>query len=152
VEKLKMTRADYSVLAKSMRKVEFFAPMTVGELDLILPYILLRRFSPGERVFKHGDPGDAFYIVYDGRVSVRVKTFLFFTKPVANLKDGDFFGEMALLSDEPRNASVYAAEEGARLFILLSADFKAVLRQNPQFKAEMEKMAERRKYMSRHES
>jgi len=147
MEKLQMTDTDYGNLAKSLRKVDFFAPMTIGQLEMILPYILLMRYKPGEKVFSQGDVGDAFYIIYDGSVKVRLKTFLFFSKAVAELPAGSVFGEMALLSAEPRNATI-VAQESTRLFVLLSRDFQYVLKQNPEFAEEMRKIADQRKFMS----
>lgn len=151
MEKVTMSDADYGHLARAMRKVEFFAPLNVGELEQIVKYIMLCRYKPGETVFHQGEPGDAFYIVYDGAVSVRLKKFIFLSKTVARLGAGDFFGEMALLSRDPRNASV-VCEEATRLFVLLSADFSFMLKKNPAFAEEMKKLAERRKFMSRQQS
>ena len=148
MEKLTMTDSDYGALAKAMRKVEFFAPLTLGELEQIVPYIMLCRYKPGETVFRQGDPGDAFYIIMDGSVSVRLKKMIFLTKTVATLGPGAFFGEMALLSKDPRSATVVSEAE-SRLFVLLSADFGFVLKKNPAFAAEMAKLSERRKFMSR---
>lgn len=150
MEKLEMTDVDYGNLAKALRTVDFFAPMTIGQLEMILPYILLVRYGPGETVFHQGDVGDAFYILYDGSVQVRLKTFLFFSKPVAELGAGSFFGEMALLSSEPRNATIVSNAQ-TRLFVLLSRDFQYVLKKNPEFAEEMRKIADRRKFMSQHQ-
>jgi CRP-like cAMP-binding protein len=150
MEKLELTDVDYGNLAKALRKVDFFAPMTIGQLEMILPYILLVRYAPGETIFSQGDIGDAFYIVYDGKVNVRVKKFLVFSKAVAELGEGAFFGEMALLSSEPRNATL-VAQESTRLFVLLSRDFQFVLKKNPEFAEEMRKIAEQRKFMSRNQ-
>lgn len=151
MEKLTMTDADFSNLARILRKVDFFAPMTIGQLESVLPYIMLCRYSKGESVFKQGESGDAFYIIYEGKVSVSVKKgFFSFAKQVASLKSGDFFGEMALLSKDARSATV-ACEEDSRLFVLLSTDFQSVVMQNPSFAAEVGKIAERRKFMSSHQ-
>lgn len=151
MEKLKMSDKEYLDLARVMRKVDFFAPMTVGQLEMILPYILFCRYRTGETVFKQGSRGDAFYIVQSGGVSVKVRKALLFSKEVAKLGSGSFFGEMALLSDAPRNASVVCSEE-SRLFVLMSADFKYVLKKNPQFAEEMQKIAERRKFLDQHQT
>jgi len=147
VEKLEMTDADYGSLAKNLRKVDFFAPMTIGQLEMILPYILLMQYSPGETVFSQGDVGDAFYIVDSGAVSVRVRSYLIFSRSLAELKSGSFFGEMALLEKEARNATIVAVEQ-TRLFVLLSRDFQYVLKQNPEFAEEMHKIADKRKFIS----
>ena len=148
MEKLTMTDADYAALAKVMRKVEFFAPLTLGQLEQIIPYIMLCRYRSGETVFKKGEKGDAFYIVKEGSVSIRMPKMVFFSKTVATLGPGGFFGEMALLSSDPRSATV-VSEADTSLFVLLSADFSFVLKQNPAFATEMKKLAERRKFMSR---
>lgn len=150
MEKMTMQESDYGALAKTMRKVEFFAPLTLGQLEQIIPYILLFRYKAGETVFRQGEPGDAFYIVKDGTVSVRLKHLVFFGKTVAKLGPGDFFGEMALLSNDPRSASV-VCEVQTSLFVLLSADFAFMLKKNPAFAAEMQKLADRRKFMSSHQ-
>lgn len=151
MQKLTMTDQDYAALAKAMRKVEFFAPLTLGQLEQIVPYIMLCSYAAGETVFRQGEPGDAFYIVASGGVSVRLKRLVFLTKKVAELGPGDFFGEMALLANDPRSATV-VAETDTKLFVLLSADFSFVLKKNPAFAAEMKKIAERRKFMSRQQS
>ena len=151
MEKLTMTDQAYGALAKAMRKVEFFAPLTLGQLEQIVPYIMLCRYKSGETIFKKGDPGDAFYIVMDGKVGVRIPKMVFLSTTVATLGPGDFFGEMALMSKDPRSATIVSEAE-TRLFVLLSADFSFVLDKNPAFAAEMKKIVERRKFMSRQQS
>ncbi|MBI5243125.1 MAG: cyclic nucleotide-binding domain-containing protein [Elusimicrobia bacterium] len=151
METVKMSDQDVRDLARILRKVDFFARMTMGELDKILPYVMLCRFAAGDVVFKQGDSGDAFYIVKGGRVGVVLKKgFFSLKKRVAELKAGDFFGEMALLSREKRNATILCEEE-TLLFVLMSVDFETVMHQNPAFAEEMAKIAERRRFMSSHE-
>lgn len=149
MEKLAIGEGDYAVLAKLLRKVEFFAPLTIGQLEMVLPYIMLYRYDSGEKVFGKGEPGDALYLIYDGRVSIRVPKALILTREVATLGGGDFFGEMALLDRAPRSASVVTLEP-SRLFVLLASDFDFILKRNPSFEAEVRKMAERRKFASEH--
>jgi cAMP-dependent protein kinase regulator len=64
------------------------------------------RFPPGETIFKEGDPGDFVYKIDDGEVEVVRKDETGQEKELARLGAGDFFGEAALLSDAPRNATV----------------------------------------------
>ena len=145
IEKLDMNAADMTALARSLRKVDFFAPMTIGQLELVLPYIMLYEYSKGETVFKQGAQGDALFIVHEGSVSVQIKKGFFgFSKKVAVLGSGNFFGEMALITREPRSATIVCESE-AKLFVLLSIDFETVVKKNPSFAAELNKIAQRRK-------
>ncbi len=149
MERLEVGAPELGVLAHMLRKVEFFAPLTVGQLEQVLPHVRIHSFSSGEKIFRQGDPGDAFYIVYKGRVEVRLKRLLFLSKTVATLNEGDFFGETALVSKEPRNATIVASEP-TLLFALISDDFQFVLRENPAAAQEMQRIAVRRKFDSAH--
>ena len=150
MQKLKMGDQEIAAIARMMRRVELFAPLTIKQMESVLPYILLCSFPPSAVVFKQGTPGDAFYIVYEGRVSVRInKGFFSPSKEIATLKPGDFFGEMALLSKDPRAATV-ACIEPTKLFVLLATDFSFILKENPAFAAQMQKLQERRKFDATH--
>ena len=152
MRKLVLGDAEVGILARMLRKVDFFAPLTVGQVDQVLPHIRLYEYGAGETVFRQGDPGDAFYIVYKGKVSIRIKKgFLSFSQTVASLGDGTFFGEMALISADPRSATV-VCDEPTQLFVLVSGDFKFVLAENPATAAEMKRIADRRKFESAHTS
>jgi CRP-like cAMP-binding protein len=64
-------------------------------------------FTDGQEVFREGDPGDALYIIVDGVASV-VADDMGQPKPVAELTDGAFFGEMAVITEQPRSATITA--------------------------------------------
>jgi len=84
-------------------------------------------FSAGEEIIRQGDPGDYFYIVRDGRCSVTRTTK---GRPdgirLAELGPGDGFGEEALISDSPRNATVTMVTDGT-VMRLAKADFQPLL-------------------------
>lgn len=150
MRKLKVAGEELGTLARMLRKVDFFAPLNLGQVEQVLPYIMLHSYGAGEVVFRQGDMGDAFYIVYTGKVGVQVKKgFFSFSKTVATLAPGDFFGEISLISQEPRTATVTCLEP-TQLFVLVAADFQFVLKQNPAAKAEMERIAARRSFASKH--
>ena len=151
MQRLEVGAGELGILARMLRKVEFFAPLTVGQLEEVLPHVRIHSFSAGETVFRQGEAGDAFYIVYKGSVEVRLRRMLILSKTVATLKEGDFFGEIALVSSEPRNATIVAAEP-ALLFTLISADFQFVLRENPAAALEMKRVSTRRKFDTDHAS
>jgi CRP-like cAMP-binding protein len=151
MRKLEIGATELGLLAHMMRTVEFFTPLTIGQLEKILPSVMLYSYEKGETVFSQGQKGDAFYIVYKGSVDIRLKSWLVLSKTVATLKAGDFLGEIALISDEPRTASVVCAEP-TLLFTLVADDFRFVLQENPAAAAEMKRIAARRKFDSSHQA
>src|SRR5258708_20060192 len=86
-------------------------------------------FAPGETLIRAGDEGSSMFVVHNGRVAVQVVergTPL----TVAVLTEGNFFGEMALFTGEPRTANVAALEETEVLQIGHAA-IKHILETNP---------------------
>ncbi|MFN8524755.1 MAG: cyclic nucleotide-binding domain-containing protein [Chloroflexota bacterium] len=79
-----------------------------AELDRLARDMLITRHSAGDTIVRQGDPGDRFYVIADGRVEVLRGADLTATEQLAELGRGEFFGEMALLSRQPRNATVRA--------------------------------------------
>jgi putative ABC transport system ATP-binding protein len=77
----------------------------------------------GTQIIQENAPGDRFFLIREG--SVVVKRGLPETE-VAQLHTGDFFGEAALITGQPRNASVYAAEDSL-LCSLSKASFQAAI-------------------------
>lgn len=73
-------------------------------------------FEAGERIIKAGDAGEAMYVIYRGEVQVRV-TEREGERYVASLTIGDMFGEIALITGEPRQADVYADTETVCIII-----------------------------------
>lgn len=84
-------------------------------------------FAPGTAVFKEGDAGGDMYIIESGQVDIVRKARG--DEPVATLGPGDFFGEMAILEDQPRFASA-VARTSTRLLRIERAAFADVLKQN----------------------
>ena len=120
--------------------------MTVGLLEKIFAFVMLFEYKKGEKVCKQGGPGDSFYLVYSGKLSVNIKKgFLSASKKVADLGPGDFFGEMALLDRAPRSATV-ECEEDSKVFVLLAEHFNEVARGNPDFIAYMKSLSASRKF------
>lgn len=83
---------------------------------------------PGEKVFHVDEPGDAMYFVHTGRVEILSRE----NSPLAVLPAGSFFGEMALLTNNPRSATARAITY-CDLFVLSREDFEKVLNRYPHF-------------------
>ncbi len=92
---------------------------------------------PGEKIIATGGKPDAMYFVAAGEVTVHAGTVSI------TLKEGDFFGEMGLLSAQPRSADV-VANGYCHLLVLYKKDFNQLLRHRPEVRAEIEAVAARR--------
>lgn len=104
------SRADGSGFIERLSAVDIFAPLTLEEMAQLASASASHVFAPGETVIRAGDEGSSMFVVHNGRVSVQISDNGK-TRTVASLNEGDFFGEMALFTGEPRAASVVALEE-----------------------------------------
>ena len=95
-------------------------------------------YSAGQILFRHGDLGDAAYVIIKGGADVTVTTPSG-EIPVAHLQDGDFLGEIAILCDTPRTATVTASTELKALRIRKEPFFE-LLRQFPEMAIEMTRL------------
>jgi MFS family permease len=86
--------------------IPIFRPLPAATLEQLARELHPVRFPAGEAIVQQGEHGDRFYIVADGEVDVQIDG-----RPATTLKAGDFFGEIALLRDLPRTATVTARTE-----------------------------------------
>ena len=96
----------------------------------IVSLLIERRFPKHKTIVEEGLPGDYMYVIREGRVSVSKLSDDGREKILEFLEAGDFFGEMSLLDNAPRSASVRALTE-TRILALSRSDFLAVLRRSP---------------------
>lgn len=112
-----------------LAKVPAFRRYTPGALAEIAEELTLRKLPSGTSVFRQGDPGDEFYVVWKGRVAIVDEAA---DERLAVLGPGQFFGEMALVSGKPRNASA-VVEEDAELLSLNKDEFQRALQREKDF-------------------
>jgi len=105
---VKSETSIYSVLSK----VPIFKDLSKKEIKAIERILHRRTYKAGEAIFHEGDPGVGMYIIEDGRVNITLGKQ---EKLLAVLSNGEFFGEIALLSETPRTASVVAVNESKML-------------------------------------
>ena len=91
-----------------LNKISFFDQIGIEGKKKICNNLYLSTFSIGQKIFKQGDKGDAFYIIISGSVSLLQSTMFGSTNELIKLKPNSFFGEKALLEDAPRAATAIA--------------------------------------------
>ncbi len=123
------TSAIFSHLRRVLQQAYFLQYMSPRELDKLMTCLRAVRVFKGYEIIRQGDPGDAFYLIASGRVSVWVDKGGQRVR-VTGLRSDEYFGEMALISNAPRNATV-VAEMLTELFILEKHNFDSLLMKNP---------------------
>jgi signal transduction histidine kinase len=94
-----------------------FRQLPAAELKPILAAAQDTRFAPGQEIFKEGDAGDGVYVVKSGRVEISAVVGAGQRRVFARVPAGDFFGEMAVLDEQPRSATATAAEDTTVCFV-----------------------------------
>ncbi len=118
-----------------LRSIPLFAKIEPSKLKLLAFTAQRLTFNPGESLFQQGDVGDAAYIITDGSADVVVATP---TGPltVAQVGTNDFVGEIAILCDVPRTATVTATNTLSTMRISKELFFELVS-QFPEISVEM---------------
>ncbi|TMK69734.1 MAG: Crp/Fnr family transcriptional regulator [Actinobacteria bacterium] len=109
---------------------QLFGDLPPEEVRRVLAMARRRTFGRGEVVFHEGDPADSVHLIAKGRFAVRVTTPLGETATLAIRGPGEAFGELALVSDSPRSATV-AALEPAETHSLYRREFDELRREYP---------------------
>jgi CRP/FNR family transcriptional regulator, cyclic AMP receptor protein len=89
-----------------LSNIPVFKDLSRKELKAIERILHKRTYKKDEALFNEGDPGVGMYIIEHGRINITIGSE---NKMVASLSNGEFFGEMALLSETPRTATAVAA-------------------------------------------
>ncbi|HVZ81838.1 MAG TPA: cyclic nucleotide-binding domain-containing protein [bacterium] len=136
------TSAIFRHLRRVLQQAYFLQSMGPKELDKLMGALRAMRVFKGYEIIRQGDPGDAFYLIASGRVSVWVDKGRGPVR-VVGLRSDEYFGEMALVSNEPRNASVIA-EMLTELFVLEKYNFDQILMKNPAIAQKIKEAHQRR--------
>jgi pyruvate,water dikinase len=108
-----------------LEKVPLFSDLDRRELDQIARQFKLRRFAAGETVAKEGTGGAAFFVIGSGEATVSIRG-----KQRGELTTGDYFGEIALIDEGARSATITATTE-LICYGLTFWDFRPLVQQNP---------------------
>ena len=126
-------------ICEFLKGVEAFKNLTPHELTNVAERMTRRQFMPGEVIIREGEVGEELFLISEGEVEIDREG-----REVARLGPGDFFGELALMSGNPRNANV-VAKRPVDTYVLGKDDFDAAIQASTSFREQL-----RRVYFARH--
>jgi CRP-like cAMP-binding protein len=125
-----------------LRQQPLFKCLSDDQLDFLLPRGRVAHFGSGETLIQQGDEGNSMFILVEGKASVLVNRNGA-AKPVAQLNSGDCFGEMSLLTGEPRMATV-VAQTDCELVEIGKSVLAESIKQNPKLLEQLSELLARR--------
>jgi len=124
-------------IQKSLSSNALFSHIDQEDLNQLYDAMLSKTFSKGETIIQQGDKGDYFYVVDTGICDIWIK---FPDKDpiiVKVVKEGDYFGELALMYGTPRAATVKASSESVKLWAIDRMTYRKIVMGQTQSKREL---------------
>jgi Type 2A encapsulin shell protein SrpI-like/Cyclic nucleotide-binding domain len=143
--KVRFTMVDGQpvIAVDELRQLSLFRDLESDAVEAISEALQVESHDAGTVLITEGEAGDKFYLLAEGAVEAWMQGSRGQKLRIAVLGAGEIFGESALLSDEPRNATVTVL--GPSTFLTLSrAQFEALMAAQPDLRAAMQAVAERR--------
>jgi CRP-like cAMP-binding protein len=141
-----------NLILNILRTIPLFQALTEEEHKSIIEHITMEYYPAHHVLFEKGVLGDAMYIIKSGMIRIfdpGVAASAEDTptegtpKEIANLGEGNFFGEMALIEDQPRMASAETLSD-CEIFVLKKADLAELLQNSPEIAKKVEEAYHRR--------
>jgi CPA2 family monovalent cation:H+ antiporter-2 len=142
-ERAALKAAEHKIFSPEelVSRFPLFANLTSEQREVLILHFHSRDAHPGQRVIRAGDKADAVYFIVEGEVEVSV------AKHRVKLVAGDFFGEMALITGQPRSADVTAIDY-CKFLTLNQQDFRLFLRKFPDIRERVADLAAERERMN----
>lgn len=128
--KKKPSRKALTALVDSLSNIPLFDRLNGQELGVLAKYVNVIDVNPGEYIFKEGDKGDYVCFVEEGSLDVMKRSSAGGTAIIATLTRGRSIGEMAVIDNFPRSATIRARTK-ATLLTLTRSGFDLILEQEP---------------------
>ena len=125
---------ETKVNSESLSQITIFRELDSAMREKVAGLLRVEEATAGTTVIRQGEVGDKFYLLARGRVRVTIQAPDGAERCIAVLQDGDNFGEVALLEDAPRNASV-VTEAPTVFLVLRRAAFTRLMANNPAIRA-----------------
>lgn len=114
-----------------LRRVPLFAELAPEDLQRLAATATERVYAAGEALVVEGDVGDELFVIVEGRVRV-VRIEAGVERLLRTYEAGDHIGELAVLRDRPRAATVVAESDGVRGLVIGGEGLRAILRERPE--------------------
>ncbi|MEX0816794.1 MAG: cyclic nucleotide-binding domain-containing protein [Gaiellales bacterium] len=129
---------SHDTKADALGLCPFFAGLSRKELGELAKRTEDLEVEAGKALAREGEPGSEFFVIVEGEVSVTKDG-----QEIRTLGPGDFFGEIALIEDRPRTATV-TAKTPLRFFVLTRQNFRSLLQQQPELEEKVIRALEER--------
>jgi len=126
----RLRKISEEALFQTIKEVPIFSELTEKEYRKIARIAHIRYFRSNEVIFREGQPGAGMYIIHNGEVEIIKYLPSGENHVLAVLKNGDFFGELALLDEEPRSATAVTATR-SEIIGFFRPDFLDFLHRHP---------------------
>jgi len=124
------SKTDETNLREALQALPIFNKLSKRDCTLLLNIVHNRIYVAGEYIFYQGDPGLGMYIIREGEVVIKRENANKKSHSIAHLKQGDFFGELALVDGEKRTASAIAKTD-AKLAVIFKPDLEEFIDKIP---------------------
>jgi acetolactate synthase-1/2/3 large subunit len=121
-----------AIRTQLLKKTSIFSGCRDENLEVIADYMEERHFDSASTVCEQGQPGQEVFVITGGSADV-----LDGDTKVATLNEGDSFGELAVLGDQPRSATIVAHDEGLETLVLPGEVFREILLKQPSIGLEL---------------
>lgn len=115
---------SHKIERSHLESVEFFKDLIPNDVEELIEISKLKLYGKDEYIFSQGEEGDSFYVIKSGEVSVIIDD-----REVVALSDGDFFGEMSLLTGNARNATIKVLSD-TEVIVIEKDNFKKLIQKN----------------------
>lgn len=121
-----------------LKKISFFENLNKNQLGQVASVIYVRDYLTDEYIFETGQPGAALFIIQSGEVSIETESPHGDVTQITTLSKTSFFGELALLNDDPRSASAKAIMP-TKVYALFQKDLNAIANKHPDITSQIYK-------------
>jgi len=111
-------------------KLSLFSELNEEEFNAVSQYLKILHLNKGDIIFREGDPGEDMYIHFSGTLNAFITQSDGTQRSLFKINEGDFFGEMSIITHEPRSVSISVAED-ATTIKFSEKDFYKIIREQP---------------------